>query len=102
MTILFKIFFYSTKALELRLKIFFFGLYNIAWYPKDIKSLVKKTLQNNHNNQFKFKGDFLKKKFINKSINQDEINFHNKKISSENLIKKALSLILSWFVNLLI
>ena len=51
MTILFKLFFYSTKAFELRLKIFFFGLYNIIWYPKDIKSLVKKTLQNNHNNQ---------------------------------------------------
>ena len=87
MTILFKLFFYSTKAFELRLKIFFFGLYNIIWYPKDIKILVKKTLQNNQNNQFKFKGDFLKKKFINKSINQDEINFHNQKISSENLIQ---------------
>ena len=61
MTILFKLFFYATKAFELRLKIFFFGLYNIIWYPKDIKSLVKKTLQNNQNNQFKFKGDFLKK-----------------------------------------
>ena len=85
--ILFKLFFYFIKAFELRLKIFFFGLYNIIWYPKDIKSLVKSTLQNHQNNQFKFKGDFLKKKFINESFNQNEINFHNQKISSENLIQ---------------
>ena len=85
--ILFKLFFYFIKAFELRLKIFFFGLYNIIWYPKDIKSLVKRTLQNHQNNQFKFKGDFLKKKFINESFNQNEINFHNQKISSENLIQ---------------
>ena len=57
--ILFKLFFYFVKALELRLKIFFFGLYNTIWYPKDIKSLVKRTLQNNQENQI------LKKRKIN-------------------------------------
>ena len=80
MTILYNLFFYFLKVIELRLKIFFFGLYNSIWYPKDIRSLVKKTLQNNQNNQFKYKGEFLKKKFINKPIKQNEINFHNKKV----------------------
>ncbi len=87
MIILFKLFFYFFKAVELRIKIFFFGLYNTVWYPKDIRSLVKKTLQNNQNNQFKVKGDFLKKKLIKKSTSQDLITFHDKKISSDNLVK---------------
>ncbi len=87
MTILYNLFFYFLKVIELRLKIFFFGLYNSIWYPKDIRSLVKKTLQNNQNNQFKYKGEFLKKKFINKPIKQNEINFHNKKVSFDNLIQ---------------
>ncbi len=87
MIILFKLFFYSFKAVELRIKIFFFGLYNTIWYPKDIRSLVKKTLQNNQNNQFKVKGNFLKKKLIKKSISQDLITFHDKKISSDDLVK---------------
>ncbi len=66
MTILFKLFFYFFRVVELRIKIFFFGLYNTVWYPNDIRILVKKTLQNNQNNQFKVKGDFLKKKIYQK------------------------------------
>ena len=87
MTILFKLFFYFFRAVELRIKIFFFGLYNTVWYPNDIRSLVKKTLQNNQNNKFKVKGDFLKKKSIKKSFSQDLISFHDIKISSDNLVK---------------